>query len=107
VTTNTLDNAIAAPASIELSRAAAAAGSAATALAYAQNRLALIVRRIRRGQLDGISRGPQIAAHRVRSLASIATSVPVPMARPRSAWARGKRRSRADRTPYGRGRTRR
>src|SRR5699024_6749165 len=87
-TTKTLENAIAAPASMGLSLPAAAIVSAAVLQTQAQIRLVLIVDRVlrdRRMASTALRRAPRTA---VMSLASIASSVLVPSARPRSAWAR-------------------
>src|SRR5919106_426113 len=88
VTTKTLENAIAAAATIGSRRPATASGIAATLYANAQKRLPRIVRSVRRARAT-----PSAAARRspetsVMSEASIATSVPVPIAIPRSACAR-------------------
>ena len=56
VTTNTDENAIAAPATVGLSSPATANGIAATLYANAQNRLPRIVRSVRAGQPDRIRR---------------------------------------------------
>src|SRR5262249_40310958 len=85
LTTNRLDTAIAAAAMIGFNSPATASGIAATLYANAQNRLLLIVRsvlRARRMASTAARRSPETS---VRSDASIATSVPVPIARPRSA----------------------
>src|SRR6476469_9953506 len=79
--------AIVRPASIGFSRPAAASGIAATLYANAQNRLPLITARVRRDRRIASAAALRSPRTSVRSLASIATSVPVPMARPRSACA--------------------
>src|SRR4029453_974748 len=87
-TTRTELNAIATPAIRGLSRPAAASGMAAMLYANAQNRFPLIVRSVRRERRMASAAARRSPRTRVRSLASMATSVPVPMASPRSAWAR-------------------
>src|SRR5581483_11290505 len=87
VTTNREEAAIAAAATIGSSRPATASGMAATLYTNAQKRLPLIVRsvlRARRMASAAARRSPETS---VRSDASMATSVPVPIASPRSAWA--------------------
>src|SRR5699024_6780597 len=84
-TTNTEENAIAAPAIIGLSSPAAASGIAATLYPNAQNRLPLIVPSVRRESRIASAALRRSPRTRVMSAASMATSVPVPMARPRSA----------------------
>src|SRR5690625_735104 len=88
VTTNTEENAIAAPAIIGLSRPSAASGIAATLYANAQNRLPLIVPSVRLESRIASTAARRSPRTRVTSAAAIAASVPVPIASPRSAWAR-------------------
>src|SRR5699024_9864669 len=78
VTTKTLEKAIAAPASIGFSSARAATGIAAALEAKAQNRLPLMVPRVRRDSRIASTAASRSPRTRVRSAASIATSVPVP-----------------------------
>src|SRR5690606_28015395 len=79
-TTNTLENAIAAPASIGFSSPSAASGIAAVLYAKAQNRLPLMVERVRRDRRIASAAARRSPRTRVMSPASIATSVPVPIA---------------------------
>src|SRR5699024_3955016 len=88
VTTNTEENAMAAPAIIGLSRPSAASGIAATLYANAQNRLPLIVPSVRFDSRIASTAARRSPRTRVTSAAAIAASVPVPIASPRSAWAR-------------------
>src|SRR5262245_7119657 len=88
VTTNRLENAMAAAAMIGSSRPATASGMAATLYANAQKRLPLIVRSVRRARRMASPAARRSPETRVMSDASIATSVPVPIASPRSACAR-------------------
>ena len=87
-TTTTLERAIAAPASKGLRYPSAARGRAATLYAKAQKRLPLMVLRVRRDRRMASAAERRSPETRVMSDASIAMSVPVPIARPRSAWAR-------------------
>src|SRR6266550_6872814 len=87
VTTNSDEAAIAAAAMMGLSKPATATGMAATLYANAQKRFPLIVRRVRRASAIASAAARRSPETNVRSLASIATSVPVPIARPRSACA--------------------
>src|SRR6185503_18596286 len=87
VTTKRLDAAIAAAATIGLRSPATASGIAATLYANAQKRLPLIVASVRRASRIASTAARRSPDTSVRSDASIATSVPVPIARPRSAWA--------------------
>src|SRR4051812_14136307 len=79
-TTNTELNAMAAPAIIGLSSPAAAKGIAATLYANAQNRLPLMVLSVRRDSRIASAAARRSPRTSVRSPASMATSVPVPMA---------------------------
>ncbi len=88
MTTNTLLNAIAAAARMGLSRASIATGIAATLYANAQNRLPLMVPRVRRASRIASGTRSRSPETMVRSAAVMAASVPVPIAMPRSAWAR-------------------
>src|SRR6266540_3942636 len=87
VTTKTLEKAITAAATIGLRYPATARGIAATLYAKAQERLPLIVRRVRRASRIASAAARRSPESSVRSEASIATSVPVPIAMPRSACA--------------------
>src|SRR5436190_7325211 len=86
-TTKSDDNAIAAAAIIGFSSPATARGIAATLYANAQKRLPLIVRSVRRASRIASTTARRSPETRVTSLASMATSVPVPIASPRSACA--------------------
>ena len=70
-----------------LSRPNAASGIAATLWAKAQNRLVLIVRRVARDSRIAVAAPRRSSLTKVMSEAPIATSVPAPIAMPRSAWA--------------------
>src|SRR5215218_3184571 len=86
-TTKTLENAIAAAATIGFRYPAIASGIEATLYAKAQKRLPLIVASTRRESLIASTAALRSPETSVRSEASIATSVPVPIAIPRSACA--------------------
>src|SRR6266508_303132 len=87
VPTNTLEKAIAPAATIGLRSPATPSGMAATLYAKAQNRCVLIVARTRRASRIASGAARRSPDTSVRSPASMATSVPVPMAMPRSACA--------------------
>src|SRR5690606_13103600 len=86
-TTNTELKAIAAPASIGASRPRAASGIAATLYAKAQNRFVRMTPSVLRERRTASPATRRSLRTSVTSLASVATSVPVPMAIPRSACA--------------------
>ena len=92
-TTETLENTIARLATTGLRSPIAASGMAAMLYPNAQARFCLIVRsvaRLRRMASLAARRSPETS---VRSPASMATSVPVPIDRPRSACARSRTRA--------------
>ena len=88
VTTETEEKAMAAPAMIGLRSPATASGMAAVLYPKAQPRFWRMVRNVRRERRMAVATPSSSAESRVMSELSMATSVPVPMAMPRSAWTR-------------------
>src|SRR5690348_11472960 len=86
-TTNTEDAAMAAPAMSGLRNPAAASGIAAMLYPNAQARLRRMVARVARASLIASGMAPRSSRSRIMSAAHRATSVPEPMASPRSAAA--------------------
>jgi hypothetical protein len=84
-TTNTDEKAIAAPASIGLSNPKAAKGIIATLYAKAQKRFPLITLKVLRERRKASTAATKSFLTKVISLASIATSDPELIAKPRSA----------------------